>query len=79
MNARPVKEIQRAHDLLLPIITGEIPFTFASAENKQCVHAMLDVLCWVLEHDHNLAFTANLTAIEEDLRNRGFILEDHGN
>jgi len=71
-------EIQRAHDLLAGIFVGEIPFRFTPAAEKP-MHAALDVLCWVLGHDHNEAFGENLRKLEEDIRARGFVLENQGN
>jgi hypothetical protein len=71
---RSYEEIQRAHDQLLPLITGDIPFPLAE-EDRRHLHACLDVLCWVLEHNHNQAFAVNLDRLGADLHAAGFELK----
>lgn len=40
-------EIQRAHDLLEPIVTGEVPWPHPAG--RETLAPVLGVLCWVLE------------------------------
>lgn len=68
------EEIQRAHDILHGLITGETPFVFGE-ESRPLVHAALDVLCWVLNHDHSNGFRDSLADIEAALAERGYVLQ----
>lgn len=71
---RTREEVQRAHDLLVFIVTTKKvrdalladPELFASAQGA------LNALCWALRHDHNQSFGRNLTALERCLRNMGY-------
>jgi len=56
-------EVQRAHDMLIAVILGELP-TPLNERNKLGLRAACDVLCWVLNHDHNQSFEKNLGLIE---------------
>ena len=51
--------IQRAHDTLVGIALGDVEVPGLDPEDPGFVGA-LDVLCWVLEHDHSTAFADNL-------------------
>jgi len=66
-------EIQRAHDQLVGIVLQEVPLPIDVSEHR-LMRAALDVLCWVLDHDHNVAFAENLTMLEERCREIGFAL-----
>jgi len=66
-------EIQRAHDLLIPVLLGEIELPIDEAD-KRSLQAAVDVLCWVLRHDHNDAFATNLKRIERLARAQGLVL-----
>jgi hypothetical protein len=67
-------EVQRAHDLLWGIITGDVrSFSIAPSE-RQLLHAVLDCLCWILEHEHNQAFQENMTRLEKHLQEAGYRL-----
>lgn len=61
-------EIQRAHDMLVQALLSEL------IEQGSAMHAAQDVLCWVLKHDHNIAFAGNLTLFEEALKASGFTI-----
>lgn len=74
---RPAAEIQRAHDLFIAIVTGEIPCPFAG-QPKDLMIAALDVLCWVLQHDHNPHMENNLRTLEQGLREMGIAAVDLG-
>src|SRR5438128_2213384 len=71
---KPLEEVQRAHDILHSVVTGAMPAPFGGAVANHC-HASLDVLCWVLGHDHNKSFANNLAAIERELTERGLVLQ----
>lgn len=64
------EEIQAAHDRLQAIVLGEVPNPFPGVS----LVAVLDVLCWVLGHEHNPRFAENLTTIDNFLRKAGFRL-----
>lgn len=70
---KTLMEVQRMHDLLLPVITGEVDADL-SKENRPLFHASLDVLCWILEHDHNTSFPANMARLEAHLESKGHVL-----
>ena len=69
---RPLPRIERAHDLLAGILNGDVPLELAPEDERQA-HTALDVLCWVLEHQHNPTFANNLHQLEEKARKRGFL------
>jgi hypothetical protein len=69
---RTYDELQRAHDLLVGIMLGDVP---SESRRDPSIHAAAEVLCWALHHDHNTAFTTKLHVIEQELRARGFVLE----
>lgn len=74
---RAALEIQRAHDMLKGIAIGEIPIAFGGPDaelQRAMMFSALDVLCWVLRHDHNTEFATNLDALEEAAAKAGFAL-----
>jgi hypothetical protein len=75
---RDKRQIQRAHDILTAIILDEVYHGLGDEDRTRCRLAC-DVLCWILEHDHNQTFAGNLARIEEQLTKRGYILEDMSN
>lgn len=74
---RDPKEIQRAHDILVAIALGEVPNVFTETETY-IWRGVLDALCWVLQHEHNKAFSENLALIEARIKSLGFHLWDSG-
>jgi hypothetical protein len=64
------EEIQKAHDAIATIVLGEVDFGYPSGA-LQAAHHCLDVLCWILNHDHNPAFGDNLTMIFQEAERRG--------
>ena len=73
----PEDKIQRAHDILAAIRLGEVPSPYGDDEdeiNNKMLYAALDVLCWVLGHDHNTSFAGNLDFIDKEISKRGFKL-----
>jgi hypothetical protein len=57
------EEIQRAHDILAALILQEVPLRL-DPEALQRIHGSADVLCWLLDHEHNRSFQNNLERIE---------------
>lgn len=53
-----------AHDRIVAGLLDQVPF-FPDPKVKESYHIAADVLCWVLEHDHNPAFWENLKRLEE--------------
>ncbi len=70
-------EIQRAHDILTALTLGELP-NFIDEEDQPALHAAVDDLCWVLRHEHNVEFAANLARIEVEAGKLGFVLRGPG-
>ena len=68
-------EIQKAHDTIVAALFGQCGPIDWTDEVKQCFHAAADVLCWVLDHDHNVMFNANMFALEERIRANGGKME----
>lgn len=56
---RNYEDIELAHDCLRGWVMGVAPEDM-DEEALQPTHAALDVLCWVLGHDHNTTFGDNL-------------------
>ncbi len=73
---RTQAEIQRAHDLLVGLIC-ELPVKVPE-DVEPLIRAQCDVLCWLLECDHNGAFGGNLAALENELFAKGYVLEKRG-
>jgi hypothetical protein len=67
---RETCQIQMAHDVLTSVIFGETPLIVPEEIEPRLVCA-LDVLCWVLKHDHNQTFEENLKQLTEQLANEG--------
>lgn len=72
------EEIQRAHDMLMAVLLEEVPAAL-TPKARQALHVSCDVLCWVLEHDHNDSFAANLEDLERMLARQGWFLERKDN
>lgn len=68
------KEIQRAHDVLIGVILREAKVE-ASEGDKQRLVACCNVLCWVLEHEHNPGFAKLLGEVERAIYAAGYRLE----
>ena len=71
---RAQQEIQKAHDMLWCQITGDVPFVFEESARLP-MHAALDVLCWVLRHDHSDGFPKVLAELTVELAKRGYTIE----
>lgn len=72
---RNIREIQAAHDRLIAILVGEIPNPSATLGIRDFDIAA-GVLCWVLRHDHNLAFGMLLKRIDDFMAERGYELRE---
>lgn len=71
-------EIQRAHDLLVGIVLdSELFDQLVNADDHQGLICSLDVLCWVLGHDHNTSFAQNIRKLELRLEALGIRLTAH--
>lgn len=64
-------EVQRAHDLLVGILLGEVDVGF-SDNDKEAIAAATDVLCWILDHTHNKSFEENLKRVESIVARAGY-------
>jgi hypothetical protein len=71
MPLRNETEIQKAHDVLSGLLLKEIPVILDPA-GLHNFHLAADVLCWVLQHDHNEAFGNNLKKLYAFLSEQGF-------
>lgn len=67
---RSAAEVQRAHDRLVAIVTGDVDVGLGPTELNYAV-CNLDVLCWLLGHEHNQTFHNNLQLIDEQFTARG--------
>jgi hypothetical protein len=63
-------EIQRAHDILAAIILKEVPLQVKDEQMERLLGSA-DVLCWMLEHEHNKSFQENLKRIEDTFQQMG--------
>jgi len=73
---KTLTEIQRAHDLALGILLGEVPAVIKQ-EDLEKLAAATDALCWVLGHTHGKpvsCFQENLDRLEATLRKMGYEL-----
>jgi hypothetical protein len=70
---RPSTEIQIAHDVLWHVVMEKTPLQLDAAE-LLLARAGLDVLCWVLLHDHNPSFAANLHMLRHEMSEAGMVL-----
>lgn len=64
-------EVQRAHDILIGLISGAVK---VGASEKFINDAAIacDVLCWILEHKHNNEFEDNLKRLEGWAEAKGY-------
>ena len=73
---RPGHQVQRAHDILAGIILGDAPSPWGDPVPPEIIAAE-DVLCWVLQHDHNRTFGENLAKAHCWLVSQGYALKDN--
>lgn len=72
-------EIQEAHDRVVQTVLGDAPNPFEGENSKMLLIAAADVLCWVLEHEHNQTFANNLKILAQEQKALGYELVDYGN
>ena len=72
---RTEDEVQRAHDTLVDIVLEPrlMNIVGLSPEEEKIVIGNLDVLCWLLGHDHNQTFANNLRLVEKRLAEQGLV------
>lgn len=73
---RPLCQVQCAHDLLTGIILEPLMCPKPGPERTALIIAA-DVLCWVLQHDHNKSFEKNLTTYLAYAESKGFTFTDN--
>ncbi len=61
---KSLEEVAKAHDLLVAYLLEETPIEL-SPKVRLGITAACDVLCWLLNHDHNIAFAQNLEILKE--------------
>jgi len=72
-DVRPAHEIQMAHDILRQLVLdAELFHAVIQERNRGRALAALEALCWVLHHDHNTAFAANMAGIQMRLAALGY-------
>lgn len=72
MSMRDIGEIQKAHDILVAHLMGDLPNVELAEEELRAITAAADVLCWVLRHDHNDTFARNLEMLEKAAEDAGY-------
>lgn len=70
----PEEEIQRAHDILVAFIQGDVPCNMTK-EQKDLMTSSCDVLCWILGHEHNKTFIKNLNNLIDIAYELGYDLK----
>lgn len=65
-------EVQLAHDLLHAIIANEVMLELSPVQNL-ILHAVHDVLSWVLQGECGAVFEQNLTMLMDEVRRRGYV------
>lgn len=67
-------EIAAAHDRLVAILQGEMPFD-TTPQEMETAATLASVLCWVLQHDHNPRFQQLLDIIDARAAAHGLVLQ----
>ena len=71
-----INQIQRAHDLLEPVVTGEMrvsgDFPFAGPQ----LNDICRVLCWVLDDVNAACFDDFLRKFEQAMRDEGYTMPE---
>ena len=71
---RSQEEIQRAHDALIAVLSGEVPVALRG-NVRLSLEAQVDALCWALGDDSQSHFGNSLAQLYAALEKRGFVLE----
>lgn len=77
---RDKEEIIRAHDVLCPVVSGEVPAVRRMLDEKNAValHAAHDALAWVLGYPCGESFAESVGTIEKAMFDLGYRLVDGG-
>ena len=75
---RSQREVQLAHDMLVSLLLGpkERLERIVDTDKAHLMIAAVDVLCWILHHDHNVTFATNLADVEYLLREEGIEMQE---
>ena len=71
------KDVQRYHDMLAAIVTGQIDLETVATNKKEMQQGLyemgcyLRVLCWMLRHEHNDTFKKQMALTELMLKEMG--------
>jgi len=71
---RSVEEIQRVHDLLHPLATGE-DGPYIPDDVRGRLRCSLDSICWILGHECGKTFEENMERLEAELKRFGYELK----
>lgn len=74
---RSFDEVQYAHDTLWAIHTGEVELPLDETAIK-AVEISLNVLCWVLKHEHNKMFGTVLAQLRNLIEGAGYAVVNQG-
>lgn len=71
------EEVRKAHELTAAAITnGNTENPLLGLLFQQTMAICRDLLCWILEHDHETAFAKNLLEIEAAMFGAGLTIEN---
>ncbi len=68
---RDADQIQHAHDVFVACLASDPPVLDLSERDKWLMGLNANILCWVLEHDHNDNFARNFAALQAELISHG--------
>jgi hypothetical protein len=73
---RPRGELVAIHDLLCHVVLLDTKTQAAvvTPEDVRSLMCNLDVLCWMLRHDHNNTFAKNVTGIQKQMLQLGLFM-----
>ena len=72
-------EIQKMHDKLIAVLLNEVPSPFVGPDAHKAMTACTNVLCWVLDHDHNRAFQDLIDDLDAFLLDCGVVVVEGQN
>lgn len=71
---KTLDQIQRAHNPLHPLLSGELPCAFESDTHRDQIAGVLAALCWVLGCPRGEQTQANLDSVEQYLARKGLVM-----
>lgn len=74
---RAADDVRKAHDMIGSLLDGQLPSEMNDRQ-REALSSAMNVLCWVLCHDHNKAFATVLYGIDQYARRMGYGLFDRG-